>query len=263
MKIILNADDFGKNKEANEAIKYCFEKGYCTQASLMTSFGKATEDAVEMAKEYGFFDKIGCHINLREGAPMSEKIKNISAYVKDGVFLQASDAEDKMAEIYRFNPKYIAPLQDELRRQIEKFLSFEPSFMHCDFHHSVHCQIPIAIAMRPLLKEYGFQSARGRVYRHNFTKQWETFTGMVDHLFFWGKNVKKADISFNYDGFLRWGEKHPMEDKFVEIFSHPEMINGQCIDRYTRENKIIEETIGDVLAQYQNTPIVTYRDLVK
>ncbi len=59
--LILNADDFGLNKEQNEAIKDLLQKKLITSASLM-SVAPEAEDATDFAKDISF--PVGVHITL-------------------------------------------------------------------------------------------------------------------------------------------------------------------------------------------------------
>ena len=59
--LIINADDFGLNKEQNEAIKGLLENNLITSTSLM-SVAPEAEDAVSFAKDISF--PVGVHITL-------------------------------------------------------------------------------------------------------------------------------------------------------------------------------------------------------
>ena len=59
--LIINADDFGLNKEQNEAIKDLLNNKLITSTSLMSVAAEAT-DAVSFAKDIDF--PVGVHITL-------------------------------------------------------------------------------------------------------------------------------------------------------------------------------------------------------
>ena len=75
--IIVNADDFGRDEESTRAILECFRRGYINQTTLMVNMPCA-EKAVVLAREAGFADKIGLHLNLTQGMPLTESIKRFS-----------------------------------------------------------------------------------------------------------------------------------------------------------------------------------------
>ena len=74
MKLIVNADDFGKTQESNLGVLKAFQKGYCSQTSIIVNTNYFDE-AVQFAKENNLLDKVGLHINLFEGTPLSGKNK--------------------------------------------------------------------------------------------------------------------------------------------------------------------------------------------
>ena len=74
MGIVRNADDFGKSTEINNAILTCFKDGLIDRTTIMVNMPGADE-AAELAREEGFFDKVGLHLNLTEGEPLTDEIK--------------------------------------------------------------------------------------------------------------------------------------------------------------------------------------------
>ena len=73
--IIVNADDFGSSIEANEGIAVSFQQQLIDRTTLMVNMPSASE-AVKLASELGFTDRIGLHLNLTEGVPLTESIKD-------------------------------------------------------------------------------------------------------------------------------------------------------------------------------------------
>ena len=75
MGLIRNADDFGKSESVNRAIMTCFEKGFVDRTTLMVNMD-AAESAVSLAKSAGFADRVGIHLNLTEGMPLTAPIRS-------------------------------------------------------------------------------------------------------------------------------------------------------------------------------------------
>ena len=73
-KIVVNADDFGMSVNKNIAIDQMMRKGVCTNASLVVNMNYSDE-AVRLAYEGGYEDRLSLHINLTEGRALSEGIK--------------------------------------------------------------------------------------------------------------------------------------------------------------------------------------------
>ena len=65
MKIILNADDFGRSIERNQAIDDAFKQGLIRSSSLIVT-GKYLQDAVDYINKGGYADKIHLHLRLHK-----------------------------------------------------------------------------------------------------------------------------------------------------------------------------------------------------
>ena len=74
MPLLVNADDFGKSAEINRAVAEAFERGYITHTTLMANM-PAAEEAVDLARQKGFAERVGLHLNLTEGLPLSLPIR--------------------------------------------------------------------------------------------------------------------------------------------------------------------------------------------
>ena len=71
-KLIINADDFGLNTSVNHAIIESFEKGLINSTTLMANM-PGFEEAIELAHKNNIIDKIGIHLCLTEGEPITKK----------------------------------------------------------------------------------------------------------------------------------------------------------------------------------------------
>ena len=70
MQWIINADDFGLSQEVNSAVVQCFRDGTIDRTTLLVNMPQ-TDAACALAREHGFFDRVGLHINLVEGTPLT------------------------------------------------------------------------------------------------------------------------------------------------------------------------------------------------
>src|ERR1700748_1221382 len=66
--LIINADDFGMNKEVNEGIKLGIKQGVVTSVSVMTNM-PFFEDAMRFLSDYPRVS-VGLHFNITEGKPL-------------------------------------------------------------------------------------------------------------------------------------------------------------------------------------------------
>lgn len=202
IKIIVNADDFGKDERTTLAIMESFRKGYINQTTLMVNMPWA-EKAVELAKREGFADRVGLHLNLTE-TPLGKRITIPSGKV----------------------------LRREIQSQIEKFLSFNLSLKHCDSHHHVHFKPKVGIVLMSLLRQYGFKSVR-RPYNLNIGCSLRGLAQYVRNgMFVWYASINGLKTTRRFGGVP---ENDNLDD--IEIMVHPvfatngKLINVEHFDR--------------------------------
>ncbi|MDZ7316541.1 MAG: ChbG/HpnK family deacetylase [candidate division KSB1 bacterium] len=130
IRLVVNADDFGRAPEVNAGIELAFRDGIVTSTSIMTNF-PAFEEAVELAVERRI--PVGLHVNLTEGKPLSDASLIPSLVDVEGLF------PGKVEFFMRVKRRQISPV--EARREIEAQLAKAAqrlSLDHLDGHHHVH-----------------------------------------------------------------------------------------------------------------------------
>lgn len=156
-KILVNADDFGISHEVNHGIQEAFRLGLVHRTTLMVNMPYADE-AVDIAKRNGFWDKVGLHLNLVEGESLTTEIKEIDWIYSDEGFTNLvfgylrsnfwlTDLERK-AIVY------------EIEAQMEKFFSYEPFLRHMDSHQHIHNEFLIYPLVEKAATRHGFISMR-------------------------------------------------------------------------------------------------------
>lgn len=158
MPLYINADDFGKNEGINRAICVAFEKGYITSTTLMANMSAASE-AYRLACDGGFADRVGIHLNITEGMPLTEAIRsNPLVCAPDGSFNSAFYHSTK----YRLYMDKLAidQIKDEFDAQISMFLELGFSKLHIDSHHHVHTNYPVFLALKALAAKYDIEYVR-------------------------------------------------------------------------------------------------------
>lgn len=155
--IIVNADDYGCSHEVNEAIKESFLKGYIDRTTLMVNMPYADE-AVQMARNAGYADKVGLHLNLTTGRPITDKCK-VSVFTNNGEFNNLFYKVDKRKRFYLSRSER-SILRAEVEAQIEKYKDYCLPLMHLDAHHHVHTNLSTARIIITAAKKAGFKSVR-------------------------------------------------------------------------------------------------------
>lgn len=155
-RVIINGDDFGMNERCSAAIARAFRLGLITDTTMMAN-GGFFEQAVALAAEEGFSDRIGIHFNLTEGKPLTREITGFSAFVDNGCFHKAflmdarplSDAEKEAVLL-------------ELNAQAARLERAGIRITHADSHHYTHNDVRIAPLAAQVCRERGI----GRIRLH-------------------------------------------------------------------------------------------------
>ncbi|MBR1876920.1 MAG: ChbG/HpnK family deacetylase [Lachnospiraceae bacterium] len=157
-RVIINADDFGISQNVNSAICECFDRYMVTSTTLMVNMPFADE-AVKLAKQNGFETRVGLHLNLTSGFPLTDGIKKYSCFCgKDGSF-NAAFQKNTATRLY-LNKEETKALSTEIEAQLHKYLNYGLPDRHLDSHHHVHTNASVYKPLEPLLKKYGIRSIR-------------------------------------------------------------------------------------------------------
>lgn len=243
MKIIINADDLGHTKESNYGILKAFERGYVTQTTLIVN-SRGSREGAAIAHNYGFQDKTGLHLNLSEGFPLTDDIKQYSKYVKNGEFCYIPEFMRK--ESYTKSPLYtyrdsvsspafkkeVFALRKELEAQIQRFIAFGFTCRHIDSHCNQLVDLPVWLAVRPLLLRYGFTSIRG-IY-HSFLSD-----DIYNHIYAtWlqselqSTGLKHLSYISSIPKYLKYKQRLSGES-IIELYVHPVLFDDVLIDNFT------------------------------
>jgi predicted glycoside hydrolase/deacetylase ChbG (UPF0249 family) len=82
---IVNADDFGMSAAVNEAISLSFDRGLISSASMLST-GHCFESAVEIVDTMQLHGRIGVHLKLVEGTPLTSGTLACGRLVREGRF---------------------------------------------------------------------------------------------------------------------------------------------------------------------------------
>lgn len=212
MKIILNADDFGRNNKANINIAKCFEEGLINSTTIMMNMPSAA-DAIEIAKKQGFQDKIGVHIVLDEGVPLTDDIKKVKKFCDElGRFKeyiprhQLLNREEKQA-IYH-----------ECMAQISAARNMGIIPTHMDSHRHRHQDIIIASIVKKVAFDSNIKYIRKYKSKGSFLHK---IYGMLIDTYY--KVFSEICSSDYFYGIFDYDCKFIFRNKCcVEIMCHPE-----------------------------------------
>jgi hopanoid biosynthesis associated protein HpnK len=135
--LIVNADDFGLEKEINSAIIEAHAKGIVTSASLLAN-GDAFEHAVELARKHSGLG-IGAHLTLNRGPSLTggpllkEEVPSLAG--RNGLFPKSPILFAARVALGAIN---LHEVEAELRAQLEKIRSAGIKITHIDSHQHIH-----------------------------------------------------------------------------------------------------------------------------
>ena len=227
VRIILNADDFGRSPERNQAIDDSFKQGLIYSAGLIVT-GKSLQEALDYIKQGGYVGNIHLHFNLStslrdgdcEDVPLTEAMKKDAFFCKNGKLRPYKGLPLKISSIFKWKLVY-----RELVAQYNKFVEITEgngNNNHVDFHLWYNLIWPASIALNIFTRKYNIKSVRYIGLHHkSFRYKWFRILS-------WNPRVKQIPAT-NIDYFLT---KHKTlnQEKIIELYCHPHYKDGVFLD---------------------------------
>jgi len=152
-RIIVNADDFGMNAETNQAIVDAFASGAISSTTLMVNM-PGFEQACELSRSHKLAGKIGVHLNLTEGRPLTENMKRLSRFCDDrGLFRPRRT-------IFFLSREEMVAVEEEFAAQVQACIDQGVHPTHLDSHQHIHTEWPIGAAVIHVARQYGIGAVR-------------------------------------------------------------------------------------------------------
>lgn len=226
MQYIFNADDFGRTATVNEAIVYGFQKNLLSRTTVMVAM-PSYENAKALAKENGFWNRVGLHLNITDGIPLTEDIKRIRSFTDDnGRFNGKIFKSKRLALVLTCKEK--KTVQKEIDAQIERFLSDGFTLKHADSHGHVHTFPSMQRLVVKRLKKYGFESVRiiENVRNSRFFKR--LYKKLINIRFYrFNKTNEQATQHFGaYKEVLLKERMFKLQNARCEVMLHPNIYDG-------------------------------------
>ncbi|MDE6652348.1 MAG: ChbG/HpnK family deacetylase [Paramuribaculum sp.] len=218
--IIVNGDDFGKSQDINDGIFQGFRSGYINRTSIMSNMPFFNE-AVELAKVNGFWDKVGLHLNLTEGEPLSPEMRAETRLTDNGMLTKELIFRLRRGMLLSESEK--RAIKAEITAQINLFVNHSPILYHLDSHMHVHNEWQILNLITPIAKHYNFKDMR--IARNLMPKN------IIKGIYKWTvnklirKNFSSTDVMGSFDDFMNY-----YKGGDAEIMVHPILIEGKLFD---------------------------------
>jgi predicted glycoside hydrolase/deacetylase ChbG (UPF0249 family) len=152
-KMIVNADDFGMSAEANKAIVEAFEMKLISSTTIMTNM-PGFDEACELAHGHGLVGKVGVHLNLTSGYPLSEPLRQCARFCNDRGMFRVRQTR------FWLSKKEMLAVKTEIKAQIKACLDRGLCPTHLDSHHHVHTEWPIGTIVIAVARQYGINAIR-------------------------------------------------------------------------------------------------------
>ena len=155
IRLIVNADDFGKSSSANSAIQRAHREGILTSASLMVSADRA-DQAAQIARENPLLG-VGIHLTLVCGTSTLKPSEIIGVVNQKFEF----DQSPVRAGIrYYFSKSLHHYIRQEINAQIRLFKTYDLPIDHLNGHLNFHLHPTVFEFIKRGVYELGVRSVR-------------------------------------------------------------------------------------------------------
>ncbi len=154
-RLIVTADDFGRDVAINEAVEAASRDGILTCASLMVA-APAAADAVARAQLLPGL-RVGLHVVLTDGHPILPPGEVRGLVGADGRF---DDNQIRAGLRYFLMPGVRRPLAAEIRGQFEAFRATGLALDHVNAHQHMHLHPTVARLIVEIGRSYGMRAVR-------------------------------------------------------------------------------------------------------
>lgn len=254
MKVIINADDCGKNEQVNSHIKDAIEAGKLTSTTIMANMSDV-EGALQLYEEYCKKISFGIHLNLTEGEPLlkSKKLLEYGYYGEQNCRVVFDSTK---AEYFRYKilPREVkAEIYKELSAQIKLLQEKGVNLSHIDSHHHIHTCFSLIDVIAQLSKDYNIPKIR-RIRNYvpislgYYGRQAWAFISKIKN-----SNYIMTDFFAIYEEFFSNQRLSQLKSNCtLELMVHP----GHPNENYRREEKQLLEMVTP-----RDFELITYQEL--
>jgi len=238
---LIVADDLGSWPRKTDAIVSALESGMITSASIMANFADF-ERACALVSDKGLENRVGAHLVLTEGVPLTARIRRSSRFCDDdGLFRGDLDTR----RVLHLGSRERELVAGELRAQCQKMRDNGLPIAHLDSHHHVHIQPAISTIVSRLALELEVPHVRlaPNVMRRA-SLRYRVYSS------YHNRRLRRHGLAATrYTGSLREvlalaPEDRPTDD--FELIVHPILVNGEIEDQAV-PGKLLRDLISTCL----------------
>lgn len=146
------------NEGVNAAICEAFEKGLIDRTTLMANMPFA-EEAMELAKQKGFADRVGVHLNLTSGKPLTSEMASDPLMCNTAGEFSADFARSMKTRFF-LPARTVNVTEREIRAQLDRYRELGGTLWHIDSHHHVHTDRSVWSILKKVMRDYPVTSVR-------------------------------------------------------------------------------------------------------
>ncbi len=232
--LIVNADDFGYSESVNAAIAECFSRNLCTSTTIMANM-PAFEAACQLAQRQGFADRVGVHLVLTEGEPLTNAIRKCPRFCgPDGRFRLT-----RKQRVWRLSRQEKSAVIEELRAQIARCREHELALTHADSHNHVHEEWGILSAVICVCQQVGIRQVRITRNIGPSTGRWKLLYRQLVNNRLRRAGLARTELFGSHVDmdFLLQSSRDALARHSVEVMIHP---------RYSADGSLLDVMPGDV-----------------
>jgi chitin disaccharide deacetylase len=245
--VVINADDLGLSVDTNHAVLQALECGWVSSATLMANM-PGFDEACEMVLQKGLGDRIGLHLNLTQGMPLSDPIRYRPRLSRPDGTLGLSRS------IWPLRKAEVEAIDAEASAQVEALISQGIRPSHMDSHHHIHTIWSVSSILIGVARRYEIPAIRparncGRsssplrqAYKAAFNRRL-TVAGLAPARHF-GSDPDTAALGRIFEP--------------LEIMVHPALVEGRVVDG--AHGRQLEEIAAEWRSKGR---LLSYRELVQ
>ena len=252
MNVILNADDFGKSLEQNQAIDEAFKQGFVRSVGLIVT-EQYLQDAINKARTGGYIKNLHLHFNL------SKKLSRLPLSENDDTAILNDNKSQKQVNHF-LSIKQLSSIYRELVTQYDYFIEVtngEANYRHIDFHVWANLSWPVCLLLNLFSWKFHIKTVRyWAIAKKKKTKyklyrilSWNPFVKSIPACSFFYFLTQRLTLS---------------KSRTIEIFCHPIFKNGELIDgtsSYIKyEKKSLSKLMQD-MKKYKDVEFVSWEDI--
>ena len=245
MKVIINADDFGKDEVTTKAIGELIESGAISSTTIMAN-GKCLDECLRIANAHPEVS-FGIHLCLSEFASLTKSpiLEKYGITDRNGDFIRLAILKKRY-----ISKELKAALRAELCAQIEYLQSLGFNLSHADSHQHIHLHYRFAHIFDSVIEQYGFKKVRRCKPHVKNTSPRSVFQNirksLVDMIYV--NKYITTNIFQNYDEYVKHPELYVSDT--CELMCHP----GHSNPRYIAETQMVankKALKGNTLISYK------------